>query len=403
MMNEQTAVDADEAFDEEMLEGATQKWYSLKPLLSRGAILSFVIGERSAGKTYAFKEWAFTDFMTSRSKIRADIAAGVYNGIDEYGNKKEPPRPNHWVYLRRNEDEIGLAKAGLWDDFLPERGWEVKSKGIRCYIRPKFVEEIYENLDGKMVKTEPEPWELFGYYLCITDGQSYKGLSFPSVNKLCLDEFIIENKRKLYIPDEVKHFLGILSTVFRRRKAKVVALSNSGAIANPYFRHYGVKSEDFRDTDWVKRHINPKTGHAKVVFEYYRSGRTEDQIMEDDIAQISGEAFLNYAFRNQFSDASEDMVASKPIGAAPFIRFTSDGQTWYTLYSSSKADGGAYWLREINGINAKAFALSPNLVSEETTYDVSAVNRIKALVDAREVYFDSVDTRARFLAEINRI
>lgn len=377
MMSE--APKGNEEFDEEVLEEAIQQWYSLRPILSRAAILNFVIGERSAGKTYAFKEWAFTDWFKTR----------------------HTDNPAHWVYLRRNEDEINLAKAGLWDDFLPERGWEVKSKGIRCYIRPTFVEEVYEDLDGKERKTQPEPWELFGYFLCITDGQSYKGLSFPTVNKLCFDEFIIENKRKLYIPDEVKHFLGILSTVFRRRKAKVVALSNSGAIANPYFNHYKVKSEDFSNTDWVRRHIG-NDGRAKVVFQYYRSGRTEDQIMEDDIAQISGEAFLDYAFRNKFSDASDEMVASKPVGAAPWLRFTSDGSTWYTLYSSSKADGGRYWLREINSM-AKAFSLTPNLVSEETTYDPSAVANIKKMVDNRIVLFDSVDTRARFLAEIKRI
>lgn len=350
------------------------EWYSLEPILSRGARLNFVIGERSAGKTYAFKDYAFNDWIKNNAK-----------GLESL-----------WVYSRRSVDEINIAKKTLWNDYLPQKGYEVKSKGIECFIRPTFIEEEYEDEKGKIRKTQPEPWELFGYFIAITEAQNYKGAAFPTVTKLCLDEFIIENKRRQYIPGEVDQFLGLLHTVFRRRKVNAICLSNSGAIANPYFAYYGVKSKDFAQTKWVKRN------KGNVIFEYYEGNRTQQEKDEDDIAKISGDSYRDYAMSNKFKDSSEELVAKKPVGAAPFIKLTADGKRWFTLYSSSKANGGGLWLKDVDSL-AKGFALNPTVVSSDTTFDKKIVDNLKEKVDRREISFASPDVRAIFLNEIKRI
>ena len=353
------------------------KYYDLRPALSRGAILTFVIGERAAGKTYSFKEYAFNDWLAAKNR-----------------GDSHPPE---WVYARRSEDEINIAKRTLWNDFIDNTDYEISVKGIECRIRPRYVEEIYEDLDGKVRKNEPEPWEPFGYFMAVTDAQTYKGASFPYVNKMCLDEFIIENKRKFYIPGEVDQFLGLIDTVFRKRKAKVIALSNSGAIANPYFDAYDVSEEDFKSSKWVYRN------DRNVLFEYYDGGRTEEEIMELDVAKIAVKSYKKYAFENKFKDSSQELVAERPVGAKPYLKMTADGDRWYTLYKSSAVHAGRviWWLKTEDSFT-RGFALKPSLVSSSTIYDSNLVANMKEAIDARRIQFDSPDTRARFLADLNR-
>lgn len=360
----------------EVLEEAISDWYDLRVILSMGAYLMFVIGERSAGKTYSFKQWAFETWLKAR----------------ERGEK-----PRLWAYIRRNEEEISIAKRSLWNDYLPERGWDIKTEKHECFIRPHWEEEVYEDLDGKMRKTKPEEWEPFGYFFAISEAQDFKGAAFPLVDKACLDEFIIENPRRQYIPGEVDLFMGLLQTIFRRRKGRVVCLSNSGAIVNPYFKAHNVDSSSFEQSKWVSR------ANGKVMFEYYTSNRTTEEKESDFIFQIASEEYRDYAFENNFMDSSTELVTSKPRGAKPLLRFTSDGKNWFTLHQSSIEDTRVKrkWISSDNSY-VKAFALSPSLVSAETVYDRDIISQLKAQIDARKIAFDSPDTRARFLAEVKR-
>ena len=362
---------------EEILEEAIVRYYSLRNALSRGAILTFVTGERGAGKSYSFKDWSFNDWLAAK--------------------KRGDAHPPEWVYARRSGEELSTAKRTFWNDFIYKTDYEISVKGIECRIRPRYVEEIYEDLDGTMRKNEPEPWEPFGWFLSITDAQDYKGNAFPHVNKFCLDEFIIENKRKLYIPGEVDQFLGLLDTVFRKRKMKVVAFSNSGAIANPYFDYYDVSEEDFQNSKWVYRN------DRSVLFEYYDGERTEEEIMKLDMAKISGKSYKAYAFNNKFKDSSTELVTDKPLGAKPYLKMTADGSRWYTLYKSAAVHNGRvlWWLKTEDSYR-RGFALKPNLVSSDTIYDANFVANMKQAVDSRRLMFDSPDTRARFLADLRR-
>ena len=40
-----------------------RKYFSLHPVLTRNAWMSIVVGHRSAGKTYSFKDWAIRDWL----------------------------------------------------------------------------------------------------------------------------------------------------------------------------------------------------------------------------------------------------------------------------------------------------------------------------------------------------
>lgn len=334
------------------------KYYSLDPLLSRGAKLNFVIGDRGAGKTYAFKETAFTSWERTGAE---------------------------WVYIRRGSDEIIASKGSLWDDYLPAKGYQVKTKGYKCMIRPQIPLE----LEGKEKSEweEKNPWRPFGYFIALTDAQIFKSASFPKVDKICFDEFIIENRRRRYIPEEVDQFMGLIDTIARQRKIRVIALSNAGFIDNPYFGYYGIKSKEFEETNFIRRNS------GSVIFEYYNSELTDEELENLNMAKIAGESYKKYAIRSKFKDGGEDLVRVKPLHSHPWIKLSRNGNMWLTIY---KKEGENWWVGYGN-TNVKGYSLNKWEPFEGATYDQELVNDLKDALNDRILNFESADVRAIFL------
>lgn len=350
------------------VEEIVRIWYNLGKLSSYNAPLNFVIGARGTGKTYAGKESALKKWLRNKAE---------------------------WVYVRRTLDEIQIAKTSLWGDLLPAYGYETRTKGHICYIRPRFIEEEYEDEKGKIRKTKPEPWEIFGYFIALSEQQNYKSASFPLVETIIFDEFIIESKRRFYIPGEVDHLLSLISTVARNRKnVRTYCLSNAGYISNPYFEYYGVKSTDFQnEVSFVKRY------NGKVIFEFFRPPNNDAVVKDSMVASISGKSYVDYAFKSKFMDSSEDLVDARPPGATPYVKFTDDGTSWYTLYTSSAISG--FWIDRRDS-KAQGFTFSDKLVLSDSYYSASAVARIKSAINLRMVSFASPDVRATFLGILGR-
>jgi hypothetical protein len=335
------------------------KYYSLEPVLSRGGKLSFVIGHRGAGKTYAFKEWALKDFLATGAQ---------------------------WVYIRRGTDEIVASRGSLWDDIVPQAGYQVKTRGYKCFIRPQIPLE----LEGKEKNQweEANPWRPFGYFIALTDAQIFKSASFPLVDKICFDEFIIENTRRQYIPDEANSFMGLISTIARNRKVKTVALSNAGFIDNPYFRYYQIKSSEFDKASFLRRN------NGAVVFEYYIHDNV-DELLKTDIAQISNREYQEYALESKFKDGGDQLIKCKPNGATPQIRISRDGSLWLTVYS--KPEEGR-WIG-YGGANSDypAYSMDRWKPINEAMYSTEVITILKDGLNDRTLSFESADVRAIFL------
>jgi hypothetical protein len=334
------------------------EYYSLDPLLSRGAKLNFVIGDRGAGKTYDFKRLAFESWERTGAE---------------------------WVYIRRNSDEIIASKGSLWDDYLPEKGYQTKTKGYKCFIRIQIPME----LEGKEKSEweEKNPWRPFGYFIALTDAQMFKSASFPKVDKICFDEFIIENKRHRYIPGEVDQFMGLIDTIARQRKIRVVALSNAGFINNPYFIYYGIKGSEFEETNFLRRH------EGAVLFEYYNSKLTDEELENLNMAKIAGESYKKYAIRSKFKDGGEDLVRTKPLNSHPWIKLSRNGDMWLTVYKKT----GENWWVGFGNSKVDGYSLNKWEVFEGATYDNQLLNDLKDALNDRVINFEDARVRSIFL------
>ena len=335
------------------------QYYSLQPILSRGADMMFIIGGRGHGKTYSFLDYAVYDYLK--------------NG-------------NQFVYARRYEEEINKVKNSVFNPLLEKYNIEVKTKGHQAFIRTAMP----PHLEGKEknIWIENNQWKVFGYFIPVSEQQSFKSSSFPKVNKLCYDEFIIENSRKQYLPDEVNQWLSLLSTVGRSRKIKAFLLSNSGFISNPFFREYGIDAHEFNHTNFIKRN------NGKVIFEYYNNPHDEAILAKTTVMNISGEEYKEYALNNKFKDANDDLVAPKPVGAHPWLKITRDGKKWITIY---KKPGHSKWWLDAKNANVLGYSLNRWKPIRDTEYSARIVLSLRDMLNIRSISFASADVRELFL------
>lgn len=245
-------------------------WYNINNTRSRNCLFNFVIGNRGGGKTYGFKEWAIKDFLKSSRQF---------------------------IYVRRYRQEFKKIST-FFDDIkgaFPEQKFEVK--GLSFLI------------DGKTA----------GFALALSTAKVQKSTSFPKVNKICFDEFILDKGVYHYLPDEVTAFLELYETIARMRDVPVFFLSNAITVTNPYFMYfdvglpYGKKVsckddiliELVQDAEYIE--TKSQTRFAKIV---------------------EGTQYGNYAIENQFLRDNKNFVQKKTPGSEYYFTFLYNGDQY---------------------------------------------------------------------------
>lgn len=178
-------------------------WYNFSPILSYKKPLSIVNGIRGHGKTYGAKKLAFKGFEA---------------------------RQEEFVYVRRYDTQLQLSKTGflkdIWKDNALKNLYEVQGN--------KLVMIGKKGDEGKSISTPT----VTGHFIPLSRYETYKSTSFENVGTLIFDEFITAEQ---YLKDEYFKFADLCETVFRHRKARIIMLSNSLSVDNPYYAEWGIK------------------------------------------------------------------------------------------------------------------------------------------------------------------
>lgn len=205
-------------------------WYSPHELLSRNCLFNFLIGNRGGGKTFGTKDWAIKDF--------------IKNG-------------NEFIYLRRYKSELETVSTYFADIQHKFPNHKLTVKGNKFYCNNKCC----------------------GYALPLSTWITKKSTSYPNVDKILFDEFLIERKQTIrYLPNEVKNFLDMYETIARMREnVRVIFIANAISIVNPYFLYFNIIPdmnkrftvfddiliEVFRDDEYVKQ--KSQTRFGKII------------------------------------------------------------------------------------------------------------------------------------------
>lgn len=237
--------------------------------LTYNALFNFIIGNRGGGKTYWSKRWAINDF--------------IKNG-------------NQFIYVRRYKTELRTAKTFFNDisQEFPGHDFEVKGN--------------YLMVDGKRA----------GEVMALSTSKIMKSNSYPLVNKIIFDEFIIDKGVYKYLPNEVEYFLDLYETISRLRDVKVFFLANAITQTNPYFIYFDVelpyekKVQTFYNNGSGRFTKKKNKPYPDVLIQLVRSDDFIAEKKKQRFGQlIAGTQYSDYAIENEFLRDSQTFIEKK--------------------------------------------------------------------------------------------
>lgn len=264
------------------------KWYDKTRLLSFRSFLNLTIGNRGSGKTYGFKKWCIDDFLKTGHQF-----AWVRRYCTEIevlkGDRKS----------KENEDESFFADI---ESAYPEHKFEIKG----TKKKGKFL------CDGKVM----------GHYFALSTSNVAKSSSFPLIDKIIFDEFLIMGKTYKYLSEEVVILLELIETIFRNREEQaktdptivkpkgVYLIGNNITLANPYFLFWNIPN--FSERFWRDR-------ARGIAVEKYCDKEFVQMKKASSLGKLTtGTAYADYAIENQSFLDNERFIAKRPTKNCEF-------------------------------------------------------------------------------------
>lgn len=317
-------------------------YYDLSRLLSYKKLVSIVIGNRGGGKSYAAKAWAI------RGWIR---------------NKKQ------FIYLRRFATEFEFITNWFSDiqHEFPEHEFMVKGG---CF----YIDD-----------------EIAGYYIPLSTSQKNKSTSYPDVDKIIFDEFIIDKGAYHYLKDEVTMLLDFCETVFRLRDdGRILLISNAITVANPYFLYFKLFPK--HDTTFITR--------PQVVLEMYKSKDFIEAKKKTRFGQlIDGTKYGAYNMENEFYKDSNTFIEKKTGKCIPWLTVIFIGRKYSVWYGTET--GWIYFTRGAAPDNRPTYALTTadhdvNMLLIKNIKSNHWFKSIKESYEMSYVRFDCIESKAAF-------
>lgn len=322
-------------------------YYDLTKLLSFNKMLNMSIGARGLGKSYAAKRWAINGWLK---------------------NKKQ------FVYLRRYKTEFNNISNYFKDieDRYPDHKFSVAHG---CF----YIDD-----------------EVAGYYIGLSTSQNNKSNTYPDVDKIIFDEFIIDKGRVNYLRGEVQLFLDIIETIARTRDdVRVLMISNAISSINPYFMYFNIYPhlgdifiqkdqivvEINKNTDFVN--FKKKTRFGQLIQDTkYGAYAIDNEFLRDNdsfIEKMSGKSFCWYGLK--YEDVTYSVWYNQPTG---FIYITKKPLSEYDdIYAITTADH------------------KPNMLLINKSHDV--FKKLKEAYEYGQVRFDCLQAKTAFYEIINII
>lgn len=222
----------------------SNKYYSLARIHKYKAIYNMIIGQRSNGKTYAWKEVCIDNYLKDGSK-------GAY--IRRFDEEIKPKNLGKLFDVH----EIFERSKGKWNAFTYKSG--------SFYMCNKD--------DGSVLNCDTEP---FCNCYALNTWETSKGADKGVVSTVCFDEFMT---RKAYLPNEFVLFQQILSSIIRDRdKVTIYMLANTVNKFCPYFKEMGLSHvSDMKQGD-IELYKFGEKSELTVAVEYCAEAKNTSKV-----------------------------------------------------------------------------------------------------------------------------
>lgn len=312
-----------------------------------------LIGNRGGGKTYGFKTWAIDDYLKTGKQF---------------------------VWLRRYGTEVDEMRKTYFDDIAKKYpAYNFSIKGSR-----KSGKILIDN-------------KVAGHYFALTTSSIAKSSSYPLVDKIIFDEFLIIGNTYKYLNDEVVLLLELVETIFRDRENDPTAikprgvylLGNNVTIANPYFLYFNIKP--FKQRFYVDK------ARGLVVEQYTNKAFVEAKKQSSIGKLTAGTTYAEYSIENKSYLDNDRFIAPKPSKCTFNCAIDYKGKTY------------GFWLDYKNGnmyVNYQYDPDSPNrysLTKDDHTLNTFLVKNLNNtyiknivwLFRAGCMYFDNQQLKAQ--------
>lgn len=280
-------------------------YFDIEPILSRNALMTFVISSRGAGKTYSNKKRILRRYQKTHELF---------------------------LFLKRTETELEATVDGFWDDMVtPSRVF--KHQKNRFYIGDRDVSKDEEGND-----VEEITWHLFGYSAALSTIAKLKGISPQNVKTVLWDEFVAYDGR--YLPNEATRLLDILETVGRMSDdVRLIGTGNKNEDGfYPVFHELGLpKSSDFEDNK-----IYSFKGGEVVIYSF-----TNDEYIKakskTKLGKVAkGTSYYQAMIDNQKTSNFVELVVDKPKSSRPLFSLVCKGELFNVSMTLIKGASAIY-------------------------------------------------------------
>lgn len=199
----------------------SKQYYSLREILKQNCTFNILLGQKGNGKSYSVKDY---------------ILQVAYNEKDPYTG--EAVECYQFAYFRRWDLELKAADLEQYfADFIENddgrRRIEEITNGEYTTVSVYQKKIYFANVDPNSGKVERG--KHIGYAFSVARASKYASLSYPKIGIGVFEEFVTNEG---YQPKEPSTFVMMLSTIFRRRSAKIFMIGNTLSRESPYFSEF---------------------------------------------------------------------------------------------------------------------------------------------------------------------
>lgn len=235
---------------------AKKQYYDISNILKTNASYMMLLGQRANGKSYQAKKVVLED---------------------AYHHDKL------FIYLRRWERDI---KQDYVTEYFSDMPIKEITNGVYVGVLAYQGYIYFYSLDddNKIVKGKT-----IGRYLALNLNERYKSQVFKGYEYLIYEEFITD---KLYLDNEPRTLMQLVSTIFRDRKGTVFLVGNTLSRVCPYFSEWSLTGT-----------LKQKPGTIEV-YHYH---------VEDDVIDVAVEYCANSNKTNTmfFGQASKQIISGE--------------------------------------------------------------------------------------------
>lgn len=322
-------------------------FWNINDPLSYNALFNFIIGNRGSGKSYGCKKWVISDFIKNKSQF---------------------------AWVRRFDSELDDFKDNFFIDIkheFPDVEFEYKS--YKFYINK----------------------ELAGFSFPLSISMKKKSQSYPLIDKLIFDEFIIDKGTSHYLNNEVQIFLNLCETIFRMRDNwRAFFVANAITFVNPYSLYFNLQKPINKKQIWRKGEFLVQFVQSEEFIQAKKNSRFGKVIEGTDFGQFNIE--------NTFLRDNDDFIIESPKKICYFFTLKASNEmygVWFAL-----DDGLIYVSRKYDPSYKLVYTTilenhKPNTLLLKGNKSEIFNTFVKAFKQGN-VYFDSIKTKNVVLESI---